>query len=99
MRVDLRVRGNHWCGALVDSGDDLGVVDPAQVSGRDGEVGVPELSLDHEQGDPFARHFHRMRVSELVRRESAPDAGYGGGLVQLSADSGRSAWLPACRAA
>jgi hypothetical protein len=40
----------------VDSGDDLGVVDPAQLPGADREVSMPELPLDHEQRDPLARH-------------------------------------------
>jgi hypothetical protein len=34
--------------ALVDGGDDLRVVDPAQVPGGDRQVRMPELSLDHE---------------------------------------------------
>jgi hypothetical protein len=83
----------------MDGGDDLGVVDPAEVSGGDGQVGMPELCLDHEQRDPLAGRLHRMRVPELVRREPASDSCYRGGVVQLSADSGRSAWPPACRAA
>jgi hypothetical protein len=73
---------------LVDGGDNLGVVDPAQISGRDGQVGMPELALDNEQRDPFARHLDRVGVPELVRREAAPDAGDFGCLVQLGADSG-----------
>src|SRR5581483_9101124 len=79
-------------------GDDFGVVDPSQVAGGDGEVGMPELSLDYEQRDTLARHLHRVRVTELVRREPATDPGYRGGVMQLSADPGRSAWPPACRA-
>jgi hypothetical protein len=34
-------------------------------------VGVPELSLDHIQGHALARHLDSVRMSELVRRESA----------------------------
>jgi hypothetical protein len=37
------VSWDHRSGSLMDRGDDLGVVDPAQVPRRDGEVGVPEL--------------------------------------------------------
>lgn len=48
-RRGSRVGGDHRCRAFVDGGDDLGAVDPAQVSGRDSQVGMPELSLDHEQ--------------------------------------------------
>jgi hypothetical protein len=84
---------------LVDGGDVLGVVDAAWVSGGDGQVGVPELPLDDEQRDPLARHLDRVRVAELMRREPAPDPGGHGGVVQLGADSGRSEWPPACRAA
>jgi hypothetical protein len=36
----------------MDRIDDLGVVDPAQVRGRDAEVCMPELSLYDEQRDP-----------------------------------------------
>ena len=32
---DVRVGGNHRCRSFMDGGDDLGVVDPAQVSGGD----------------------------------------------------------------
>jgi hypothetical protein len=80
-RSAVRVGGDHRCGSVMDGGDDLGVVDPAQVAGGDGEVGMPELSLDHEQRDPLARHLHRVRVSKLVRREPASHPGYGGGVV------------------
>jgi hypothetical protein len=37
----------------VDGRDDLSVVDPSQVSGRDRQIGMPELSLDNEQRDAF----------------------------------------------
>ncbi len=95
----LRIGGDHRCRSFMDGGDDLGVVDPPQVTGGDGQVGMPKLSLDHEQRDSLARHLHRVGVSELVGREPASDSGYRGGVVQLSADSGGSAWPPACRAA
>ena len=45
---DPGVSGDHRCWALVDGGDDLRVVDPAQVPGGDRQVRMPELSLDHE---------------------------------------------------
>jgi len=87
-RRGSRVGGDHRCRAFVDGGDDLGVVDPAQVSGRDSEVGMPELSLDHEQRDALARHLDSVSMSELVGREPAPDTGDRGGVVELGADSG-----------
>jgi hypothetical protein len=38
---------------------------------------MPELPLDNRQRDPFVRHFDRVRVPELVRRESPPHASLG----------------------
>ena len=52
--------------------DDLRIVDTAEVSGGDGKIGVSELALDHDQRDPLAGHLDGVRVSQLVRRESAP---------------------------
>jgi hypothetical protein len=40
---------DHRLGALVDGLDDLGVIDSAEVSGCDCEVGVTELTLDNDQ--------------------------------------------------
>lgn len=40
---DVRVRGDHRRRSLVNGSDDLGAVDLAQVSGGDGQVGMPEL--------------------------------------------------------
>src|SRR5438045_2826256 len=57
---DPRVSGNHRRGPVVDGSDDLGVIDPAQITGRYCQVGVPELALDHDQRDPFAGHLYRM---------------------------------------
>ena len=37
---ERRVGGDHWPGPFVDGVDDLGVVDPAEVDGRDSQVGV-----------------------------------------------------------
>ena len=34
---------------------------------------MPELSLDHDQRDPLARHLDRVRMPELMRREPAPN--------------------------
>jgi hypothetical protein len=46
---ELSTRGDHRFWPLMNGLDDLGVVDAAQVSGGDREVGVPELALDHDQ--------------------------------------------------
>jgi hypothetical protein len=53
---------------------------------------VPELPLDHDERDPFVRHLDRVRVPQLVRRESPADASCGCSVVELLAGSGR---LPA----
>jgi hypothetical protein len=59
----------------VDSVDDLRAIDPLQVDGGDAEVRVPELALDHDQGDALVRHLDCMSVTELVRGEAATDTG------------------------
>jgi hypothetical protein len=51
--------GDHWRPAGVDGGDDLGVVDPLQVGGRDAEVGMPQLALDDVERDAFVGEFDR----------------------------------------
>ena len=96
---ELPTRGDHRFGSLVDGLDDFGVVDSAEVSRRDGEVGVAELALDHDQRDPFTRHLHRMRVPQLMRREPAAAPGRNRGVVELSADASRCARPAACRSA
>jgi hypothetical protein len=58
----------------VDGVDDLRAVDALQVNRRDPEVGVPELALDDDQRDALMSHLDGVSVSELVRREAAPDA-------------------------
>ncbi len=65
--------------------DDLGTVDVLQVDRRYPEVGVPKLSLDHDEWDALVRHLDRVGVSELVRREAATDTGSGRGVVELLA--------------
>jgi hypothetical protein len=57
---------NHRFRALVDGLDDLRAVDCAQISGCDREIGVPELSLDHDQREPLAGHLDGVRVPQLV---------------------------------
>lgn len=75
--------GDHRRGTLVDGVDDLGVVDPAQVDRGDRKIGVSKLALNHEQRHTFARHLHRVSVSQLVRREPASDPGPCGCAVEL----------------
>jgi hypothetical protein len=69
---DCESRGgrDHGCGTFVDGVDDLGVIDPAQVSRRDPEIGTPELSLDDQERNPFTGHLHRVRMPQFVRREA-----------------------------
>jgi hypothetical protein len=95
----LPTGGDHWFGSLVDGLDDFGVVDSAEVSGCDGEVGVAELALDHDRRDPLARHLNRVRVSQLMRREPATDPGRDRGVVELFADARRCARPAVCRSA
>ena len=80
----------------MDGLDDFGVVDSAQASRCDREIGLPELSLDHDQRDPLAGHLDRVRMPELVRREPAADTGRHGGVMELTADPGGRARASAC---
>jgi hypothetical protein len=59
----------------VDGVDDFGVIDPAQVSRRDPEVGMPELALDDQQRNPFTRHLDRVRMAQLVGRKPTTNPG------------------------
>ncbi|MDX6410337.1 MAG: hypothetical protein QOE13_3408 [Gaiellaceae bacterium] len=43
---------------------------------------MAELALDHVERDAFARHLDRVRVTELMRGEAAPDAGADGEAAQ-----------------
>jgi hypothetical protein len=47
--------------------DDLGVVDPLQVHGRDPEVAVAELALDDDERHAFAGQLDSVRVAKFVR--------------------------------
>jgi hypothetical protein len=53
--------------------DDLLGVDPLQVDRGGGEVGVLELALDDVQRHALAGELERVRVTQLVRREPAPE--------------------------
>jgi hypothetical protein len=73
----------------VDGVDDLGVVDASQVYGGDPEIGMPELALDDDQRHAFPRHFHCVRVPELMRREPPAHARGDRRVTQLDAEAGR----------
>ena len=73
----------------MDGVDDLGVVDPLKVDGRDPEVGVAELPLDDVQGHALARHLDGVRVAQLVRSEAAPHPGLRCRAPQLLTDARR----------
>jgi len=68
--------------------NDLGVVDAAEIDRGDGEIGVPELTLDNQQRDALARHLYRVGVAQLVWGKPAAHPGASGRVVQLNADSG-----------
>jgi hypothetical protein len=53
----------------VHGADDLAAVDPLEVGGRDAEIGVPELPLDHNERNSLVRRFDRVSVPQLMRRE------------------------------
>jgi hypothetical protein len=46
-------------------------------------VGVPELTLDYDERDALVRHLDRVGVAQLVRREPAPNASFGGRMMRL----------------
>jgi hypothetical protein len=76
----------------------ISVLSIPQVGGRDAEVGVAQLSLDHDEGDALPGHLNSMRVPELVGREPAPYSGDLGSPAQLHPHAGGCAWAAACRA-
>ena len=69
----------------MNSLDNLAGVDALEIDAGDAKVGVPELPLDDDQWDALVGHFDRVRVPQLVRRESPSDACCGRGAVQLLA--------------
>jgi hypothetical protein len=73
----------------VDCVHDLGVVDAAQVHGRDPEVGMPELPLDDDQRYALARHLDGVSMPELMWRQPATYPGCDRGVAQLHTDPGR----------
>jgi hypothetical protein len=49
---------------------------------------MPQLALDDVERHPPAGELERVRVTQLVRREPAPDPGTAGDATQLGADRG-----------
>jgi len=64
-------------------------VDSLQIYRRDPEVGMPELSLNNWQRDPFVRHLDRVRMPELVRRKPPPHPSLHGEPAKLATGGGR----------
>ena len=60
---------------------DLAAVDALQIDTGDAEVRMPELTLNDDQRDTLVGHLDRISVPELMRRKSAPDAGFGGRMM------------------
>ncbi len=75
----------------MDGADDLVAVDALEVDAGDAQVGMAELALDDDRRDAFVRHLDGVSVAELMRCEPSPDAGFGGGMMQLLA---RCGWTP-----
>jgi hypothetical protein len=73
----------------VNGVDDLAAVDALQVHGRDAEVAVTELALDHDERDAFTGHFDRVSVTELVWCKATAHAGCGGDPPKLRASGSR----------
>jgi hypothetical protein len=46
----------------VNGADDFAAVDALEVDAGDTEVGVPELTLDHDEWDAFVRHLDGVGV-------------------------------------
>jgi hypothetical protein len=65
----------------VDGADDFAAVDALEVDAGDAEVGMPELSLDHDQWHSLVRHFDCMCVPQLVRREASANPRGGGRMM------------------
>ena len=57
----------------MDRRDHLCAVDALQIDGRDAEIAVPELALDHDQWHALTRQLDGMCVPKLVRCEPTPD--------------------------
>ena len=65
----------------MDRADDLAAVDALKINAGDAEVGVPQLTLDHDQRNSFVRHLDSVSMAELVRRKATSNAGACGRVV------------------
>jgi hypothetical protein len=54
------------CVAAVDGGNDLGVVDPLQIDGRDARIAVPQLPLDDVERDALVGQLDGVGMAQLV---------------------------------
>jgi hypothetical protein len=97
LEQELPSGGDHRFARLLGGLDDLGVIDATQVFGCVREVGVPGLSLDHDQRDSRVWHLDSVRVPGLVRREPPADACCERCVVRFCAGERRRAWPAACR--
>jgi hypothetical protein len=50
----------------MDGADDLAAIDALQIDAGDPKIGVPKLTLDHDERNAFVRHLDRMSVTQLV---------------------------------
>ncbi len=66
---------DHRRAPKVHGFDDLGIVDPLEVHGRDAEVAVAELALDDHERYAFVGEFDGVRMAQLVWGKAAADAG------------------------
>jgi hypothetical protein len=58
----------------MDGADDLAAVDALQVDASDPKVGVPKLTLDHDQRNSLVRHLDRMSMPQLVLMPTSAQA-------------------------
>jgi hypothetical protein len=56
-----------------------------QVDAGDPQLGVPKLTLDHDQRNAFVRHLDRRGVAQLVWREPPSHTRRAGSVTQLLA--------------
>ncbi len=83
-------RGHYGCLPGVDGRDDLLDIDSLQVDAGRPEVRMPKLPLDDVQRHALAGELDRVRVAELVRRETSPHSSPGRERAELAAN--RGAW-------
>ena len=89
MTVSAGRRSPGRRGTGADRLDDLAVVDPLQVDGRDAEVRVAELALDDVERHAFACHLDCVRVSKLIRSASPAHTRADGERAQRRSDGSR----------